>query len=47
MSVLACVVIVAVLGLVDVPEIKRVYRLNKREFVGLSATFVIVTGIGL
>ncbi len=47
MAVLAGVVIVAVSNLVDVPEIQRIYRLNRREFVVLSATFLIVTGIGL
>lgn len=47
MAVLAGIVIVAVIGLIDVPEIKRMYRLNRREFAVLAATFLIVVGIGL
>lgn len=46
-TVLAAVVIVAVAGLVDVPGLRRIYRLDKLEFVTAASAFLGVLLFGM
>ncbi|WP_264783261.1 SulP family inorganic anion transporter [Haladaptatus sp. T7] len=46
-TVLAAVVIVAVAGLVDVPELRRIYRLDTLEFVTAASAFLGVLIFGM
>ena len=46
-AVLAAVVIVAVSGLIDVPELRRVYRVDKLEFATAASAFVGVLVFGM
>ena len=46
-TVLAAVVIVAVSGLVDVPELRRVYRVDKLEFATAASAFLGVLVFGM
>ncbi len=46
-AVLAAVVIVAVSGLIDVPELRRVYRVDKLEFATAASAFLGVLVFGM
>jgi SulP family sulfate permease len=46
-ATLAATIIVAVLSLVDVSEMARVWRYSRRDFVAMAATIVMTMGVGV
>lgn len=46
-AVLAAIIITAVSGLVDIPEVKRIYKVKKHDFIVLLFAFIATIGLGV
>lgn len=46
-ATLAATIIVAVLSLVDFPDMARVWRYSKRDFAAMAATIIVTLGVGV